>query len=1106
VTTRYGTLVDAFSVSSQALSDRLGAYDVPRSKRRVIHTGVDAEREFAPARAAAVPSLDRARLQILFPARVTAQKDPLLMAAVAERLRDDGVAFQIHVVGDGDIIGDLRERIAALDLGDSVILHGECLDVAPWYAASDVVLLTSEFEGVPYVAYEAMAMATPVVAPGLPGLQELVTPPAGLLVTPRDDPGAYAAAIGALAADPDRRRRMGEAGRDRVLTGFSLARMAGEHAALYDELLAGRPGSRALPAAHVNGNANGNGHANGNGNGASLVLASAFRDRRPGTTPLVSVIVPCFNHGHFLDECLRSIAAQEYAPLEVIVVDDGSTDPETLDALARARLDGAQVLRLPTNRGPSAARNAALEHARGRYVLPVDADNLLLPGAIQSLVVQLAGAGEQVGFVYPNCQFFGNRTDYLEFPTYNLYSQLSVNTCDTSSLFDREVFDRGFRYPEDMVLGHEDWDFVLTLAEHGIHGEVAHAKTLLYRKHAFTRSDLVDAADVPFGEVLERRHPALFDPPARARLKGRWNPAVTIVALDPIGDDDDAASALVAAIEGQTCEDFELVIRTAEEIGPTPVGPRLRRIPRALAESRAQGLAQGLEIARGRWTLALYGSPAALLGDRALVEKVLWALRLDPQVRAVALADADPGLSPFRLLRGGDAERAALGAVCWETLGENAPPPSFELPGARPLEGLSRWLSAHHGLQWRQVHRDVPPVGCTTDPDAVTDPGDGPPAALGAPQLARARDAGIRGVAPELPAARSGLARRLQSAGAWAPPHARPLCRHYELRTGRYLYTNSSAPPPGCRLDYVLGYARALPLAGTVSLSVRESDGDLSIALGEALDLDAPELLGFLEEAPLPLLERVFAARHRATGRPVLVAGSEDPIGAAVDLGGPLGYVEPYPLKPRGPARVDAGFGLAGLVRTVDHAARRHRYAAGVLPAGRLAGELGALLIAPAGDCEPLWIDEHGHVFASALGGHDGRPALATATRWAYDPLTWGNFSSAGPKLRASARRAIDLPRLFAAQLTGTRARPARPAGYLLTSPAPRTLPLYAAVHLVTGDQLLCTNASELDGIGYGPSRLLGHIIASAPVTGTLGIVRPGVPWASHFGMAARHP
>ena len=98
--------------------------------------------------------------------------------------------------------------------------------------------MTSVFEGVPYVVYEALAMAVPVVAPALPGNRELVDAESGRLIDPRDDVIAYADALAEVLGDPSQVTRMGHHARERMLDEFSLARMGEEHGTLYDDLLA----------------------------------------------------------------------------------------------------------------------------------------------------------------------------------------------------------------------------------------------------------------------------------------------------------------------------------------------------------------------------------------------------------------------------------------------------------------------------------------------------------------------------------------------------------------------------------------------------------------------------------------------------------------------------------------------------------------------------------------------------------------------------------------------------------------------------------------------------------------------------------------------------
>lgn len=102
--------------------------------------------------------------------------------------------------------------------------------------------------------------------------------------------------------------------------------------------------------------------------------------------PLVSVIIPCYNHGHFLAEAIESVLDQTWAPLEIIVVDDGSSD--TTPRVAQRY--PAVVYVWQTNQGLSAARNAGVERSCGDYLLFLDADDWLYPDAIDYNVRQLA--------------------------------------------------------------------------------------------------------------------------------------------------------------------------------------------------------------------------------------------------------------------------------------------------------------------------------------------------------------------------------------------------------------------------------------------------------------------------------------------------------------------------------------------------------------------------------------------------------------------------------------------------------------------------------------------------------------------------------------------
>lgn len=103
-------------------------------------------------------------------------------------------------------------------------------------------------------------------------------------------------------------------------------------------------------------------------------------------TPCVSIIVPCFNVASHVGECLDSATGQSYKNLQIITVDDGSTDATVPTLKARAAKDSRILLIQQENAGAGAARNTGLYHATGDYVLFIDADDFLELDAIEKLV------------------------------------------------------------------------------------------------------------------------------------------------------------------------------------------------------------------------------------------------------------------------------------------------------------------------------------------------------------------------------------------------------------------------------------------------------------------------------------------------------------------------------------------------------------------------------------------------------------------------------------------------------------------------------------------------------------------------------------------------
>ncbi|MDX1530668.1 MAG: glycosyltransferase family 2 protein [Rhodothermales bacterium] len=121
---------------------------------------------------------------------------------------------------------------------------------------------------------------------------------------------------------------------------------------------------------------------------------------RDGRRALVSVVVPAYNAAAHLRPTLASALAQTYAALEVLVVNDGSTDETVALVEAFAAEDERVRLLHQPNRGVAAARNLGILHAEGDYIAPLDADDLWHPRKIEAQVRTMEGGGEGVGLVY----------------------------------------------------------------------------------------------------------------------------------------------------------------------------------------------------------------------------------------------------------------------------------------------------------------------------------------------------------------------------------------------------------------------------------------------------------------------------------------------------------------------------------------------------------------------------------------------------------------------------------------------------------------------------------------------------------------------------------
>lgn len=227
--------------------------------------------------------------------------------------------------------------------------------------------------------------------------------------------------------------------------------------------------------------------------------------------PMVSIIIPCFNKAEYIRDSIESVYAQDYKSIEVVCVNDASTDSSRIiiDELCHIHPD-IIFIDLKQNVGVIAARNLAIKKARGKYVFPLDADDLLEPFFLEKAVSVLESDSE-VGIVYGDTRIFGSGQNYmLNTPEYSRESLIYVNYICNSSMFRRDDFYKVGEYNCNMKSGHEDWDLWLSFIGSGFSARKLNLPSISYRKGIEDcRSDFVNKSN-DWKNTILKNHISLY--------------------------------------------------------------------------------------------------------------------------------------------------------------------------------------------------------------------------------------------------------------------------------------------------------------------------------------------------------------------------------------------------------------------------------------------------------------------------------------------------------------------------------------------------------------------------------------------------------------------
>jgi glycosyltransferase involved in cell wall biosynthesis len=216
-------------------------------------------------------------------------------------------------------------------------------------------------------------------------------------------------------------------------------------------------------------------------------------ERSGAAVPEVSVVIPLFNYGQFIAEALASVGAQTLGDLDLIVVDDGSTDGGVITArdwlVANAgRFRRAYLLRHRQNAGLAATRNHAIAHAATPFVLPLDADNALYPTCLEKLLRSLRPT--TAAFAYCLVEQFGpglkpEEPRLMHLSPWDPRRLALGNYIDAMTLLRKAEWEQVGGYSRTMPRpGWEDYDLWLKFARAGQRGLQVLQILARYRVHA----------------------------------------------------------------------------------------------------------------------------------------------------------------------------------------------------------------------------------------------------------------------------------------------------------------------------------------------------------------------------------------------------------------------------------------------------------------------------------------------------------------------------------------------------------------------------------------------------------------------------------------------
>lgn len=455
----------------EIVRDRLGLKNTPAHvvpypfdvAAALDELGVHTERQSKPAESEA---------EVLYFGRIEHRKGVHLLVRAAQHLLESGVMARFRFVGrdtpsgpSGHSMLGYVQRLVQKKWRDRIHFEGARprRELGTLIRQSTVCCFPSLWENFPNACLEAMALGAVVVGSDAGGMSEIIEDGRSGLLFRSGDAEQLADVIRRALTDEHLRRAVSAAAPGRIASLCEPARIAGMMCDVIEH-------ARTVRA-------------------APITVEPREARRAPEGHPLVSIIIPHYNLARYLPEAIASARAQTHGDREIIIVDDGSTDAESIaliSRLEREATDGLRIVR-KDNGGLSSARNAGVAEARGRWIVPLDADDLLDPSFIER-ALEVAARDPGLTMVTSLVRHFHETWDDLIagwMPLGFDHDILAYRNCASccTALIDRQaILDVGGY--DTWLTSFEDWDLYCRFAARGLRMAIIPEFLIGYRTRA----------------------------------------------------------------------------------------------------------------------------------------------------------------------------------------------------------------------------------------------------------------------------------------------------------------------------------------------------------------------------------------------------------------------------------------------------------------------------------------------------------------------------------------------------------------------------------------------------------------------------------------------